>query len=137
MISTLVRFKVFIKASIAAIFATVVDFGTLTIWVEVFHGYYPYGVALGAALGAITNFLANRYWAFDAAHHPMGGQIFRYVIVSAGSLLLNTGGVYLFTEYFHLFYLVSKVIVAILVGILFNYPLQRYFVYHPKKGVLV
>ena len=132
--SFFLRFKTFFKASAAALFATVVDFGTLTVWVELLHGFYPIGVALGAGLGAVTNFTANRYWAFDAAHHPMGRQVVRYVIVSAGSLLLNTGGVYLFTERFHLFYLVSKVLVAILIGFFFNYPLQRYFVY-PKEGV--
>jgi putative flippase GtrA len=124
----------FSKAAIAALAATVVDFGTLTIWVEVLHQFYPIGVALGAAFGAITNFSLNRHWAFDAAHAPVGKQAVRYGIVSLGSLCLNTGGVWLVTEKLHLFYMISKIVVALMVGFLFNYPLQRRFVY-PKLDV--
>jgi putative flippase GtrA len=124
----------FSKAAVAALAATVVDFGSLTIWVEVLHRFYPIGVAIGAGLGAITNFTLNRYWAFDAAHAPVGKQAVRYAIVSFGSLCLNTGGVWLVTEKLHLFYMVSKIVVALMVGFLFNYPLQRHFVY-PKLDV--
>ncbi len=126
--------KTFSKAGVSAIAATVVDFGTLTVWVEVFHGFYPYGVALGAFLGAVTNFLINRYWAFDARHAPIHHQALRYVLVSVGSLALNTGGVYAVTELTGLFYLKSKILVAIAVALFFNYPLQRYFVY--SKGII-
>jgi putative flippase GtrA len=127
--------ETFSKATVAAIGATVVDFGTLTIWVEVLHQFYPIGVALGAAFGAVTNFLLNRHWAFDAARVPVGIQALKYAVVSAGSLLLNTGGVYLVTEKLHLFYLFSKIGVALVVALLFNYPLQRFFVYRKPMPV--
>ena len=126
----------FSKAAVAALIATVVDFGSLTLWVEVLHQFYPVGVALGALLGALTNFSLNRHWAFDAAHAPVGRQAFRYGIVSLGSLCLNTGGVWLVTEKLHLFYLLSKIVVALMVGFLFNYPLQRHYVY-PKLDVVL
>jgi putative flippase GtrA len=125
--------KTFSKATASALAATVVDFGSLTLFVEVFHGFYPYGVALGAFLGALTNFMINRHWAFEAHDKPLPGQMLRYAIVSSGSLLLNTFGVYMVTEKFGLFYLASKIVVALLVGFLFNYPLQRYFVYPPER----
>ena len=121
--------KTFSRAQISAFAATIADFGTLTLFVEVLHGFYPYGVALGAFMGAITNFIINRHWAFEAHEKPLPGQILRYAMVSSGSLLLNTFGVYLVTERFGLYYLASKVIIAFSVGIFFNYPLQRHFVY--------
>jgi len=55
--------------------------------------------------------------------------VFRYTAVSAGSLVLNSAGVYLLTEDFGIYYAVSKLITAILVGLLFNFPLHRRFVF--------
>ena len=95
--------------------------------------FYPIGVAIGAGLGAITNFTLNRHWAFDAAHSPVGKQAVRYAMVSTGSLLLNTFGVWLVTEKLHLFYMFSKLGVALMVGFFWNYPLQKVFVYQRPK----
>lgn len=121
--------KTFSRSQLAALAATVVDFGTLTAWVELLHQFYAYGVAIGASMGAVTNFTINRYWSFEAHTKPLGRQAFRYALVSAGSLLLNTGGVYLVTEYLGFYYLYSKLAIAFLIGILYNYPMHRYFVY--------
>jgi hypothetical protein len=57
------------------------------------------------------------------------GQALRYAAVSAGSLTLNSAGVYLLTEDFGIYYALSKLITAILVGLLFNFPLHRRFVF--------
>jgi putative flippase GtrA len=77
----------------------------------------------------------NRHWAFDAAKVPVGHQAVKYTIVSAGSLTLNTGGVWLVTEKMHLFYMYSKIGVALVVALGFNYPLQRFFVYRKPVAV--
>ena len=128
----------FSKATLASLAATVVDFGTLTVWVELLHGFYPVGVAIGAALGAASNFTINRIWSFnDAIPSKLGYQAFRYAAVSLGSLLLNTWGVWLVTEKLHIHYMISKLAVALLVGFLFNYPLHRYFVYPKGQPVPV
>ena len=94
---------------------------------------YPFGVMAGAFAGAVTNFQMNRHWSFRASSGSLGGQAFRYALVSAGSLLLNTLGVILWTELFRFHYVQSKVVTSILVGLLFNYPLHRDFVYRSKK----
>ncbi len=126
--------KTFSKATASALAATVADFGSLTFSVQVLHVFYPYGVAIGAFLGALVNFVINRHWAFEAHEQPLPGQALRYAVVSTGSLLLNTFGVYLVTEKFALFYLASKIVIAIGVGVFFNYPLQKYFVYQKGRG---
>ena len=126
-------FKTFSKASLSAFLATIIDFGTLTFWVEVIHGFYPIGVALGAFAGTVVNFLVNRYWAFQATNAPIQKQALRYLLVSAGSLSLNTAGVYAVTELTGLFYLKSKLLVSLAVALFFNYPLHRYFVYSKKE----
>lgn len=109
--------------------ATIADFGLLFLMTEAFHVWYVIAVASGALLGAVTNFLVNRHWSFGATHDRWHRQAVRYSVVSAASLLLNTGGVWLVTEYAHIHYSISVLIVSLLVGFLFNFPLQRHYVF--------
>ena len=117
------------RSQIAAITATIVDFSSLIFLVEIGHVWYVAATAIGAFLGALVNFLLGRHWSFAAGHDGIHGQVVRYAAVSAGSLVLNSAGVYLLTEYFGSYYAVSKVITAVLVGLLFNFPLHRRFVF--------
>lgn len=124
--------KTFSRATVTSIAATVVDFSMLYTLVEWGHVYYVVATACAAACGAVTNFALNRFWAFDARHHKIGHQGVRYAAVSAGSLLLNTGLVFCFTEFGGLRYLVSKAVASVTVGWAWNYPLHRYYVFPAK-----
>lgn len=119
----------FSLSQLASVAATAADFGLLFLLTEVFHVWYVPAVALGAAAGAVTNFFMNRHWSFGAAHINLGRQAWRYAVVSVGSLALNTGGTYLVTESAGLHYGISVVVVSIAVGFVFNFPLQKYFVF--------
>ena len=117
------------RAQISSLLASIVDYGVLFLMTEQFHIWYVVATASGAFLGAVTNFLLNRYWTFHATQGHLNWQALRYLIVSAGSLILNTLGVYLFTEFGEIHYAVSVALTSLTVGILYNYPLQKYFVY--------
>ena len=119
----------FTRAQASSIFATALDYGTLFLLAEIFHVWYVASTAWGALAGAIANFSLNRHWTFQAADGHLGVQAIRYAFVSIGSLILNTFGVYCVTEYLHLHYAISVVLVSLGVGVLFNYPLHRYYVY--------
>ena len=105
------------------------DFGLLFLLTEIFHVYYMISVVIGAVAGAAVNFFLNRHWSFDASHRGVHGQAFRYTLVSAGSLALNSAGIWAVTESLHVHYGISVAVVTFIVGIVFNFPLQRYFVY--------
>jgi putative flippase GtrA len=122
--------KSFSRAQVSSFLATILDYGVLFLCAEVFHFWYVIATALGAFSGAVLNFMINRHWTFEAAHGHMNRQAKRYILVSAGSLLLNTGGVYLVTEFARVHYALSVVWVSLAVGFLFNYPLHRHYVYH-------
>lgn len=122
----------FSRSQIAAFIATIIDYGVLTFWVEILHQHYPYGVALGSAFGATVNFSLNRHWSFEASEDIWHKQLRRYVMVAVGSLILNTGGVFLLTEFAGYHYLISQVFISISVGLLYNFPLHRFFVYKKK-----
>jgi putative flippase GtrA len=117
------------RSQIASLTATVVDFTTLIFLVEIGHVWYVAATAIGTFLGAVVNFMLGRHWSFVAHHEAVRGQAIRYALVSAVSLVLNSLGVYLLTDHLKIHYAISKAITAFLVGVLFNFPLHRWFVF--------
>ncbi len=121
------------RSQIASLTATAVDFGSLIFLVEFGRVWYVAATATGAFAGAVVNFTLGRHWSFMAEHQNIRGQAIRYAAVSGGSLLLNSLGVYLLTEYLKIHYIISRAIAAALVGLLFNFPLHRRFVFRKQK----
>ncbi len=121
--------RAFSRSQLASAVATGVDFGLLFALTELLGVWYVVSVAAGAFAGAVTNFLLNRYWSFEATGTAWHGQAVRYFLVSGGSLALNTAGTWAVTEHAHVKYGFSVVAVSIAVGWLYNYPMQRYFVF--------
>jgi putative flippase GtrA len=120
----------FLRFQLSALMATAIDFLITFLLKENLHFYYTWAVAIGASAGAITAFTANRYWVFKSLHrHPIEQGI-RYFLVASGSIMLNTAGTYLFTEAFHLQYLVSKAIAALIIGFTYSYYFSKRFVFY-------
>ncbi len=119
----------FFKYQIAAVTATIIDFLILVLLTEIFNIWYVYSTVIGALAGAIVNFNLCRFWAFSNAKNKFKHQVLRYVLVSSGSLVLNTLCVYLFTNFAHINYSISKIITALFIAIFYNYMLQKYFVF--------
>lgn len=122
-------FTSFTRSQLSSLAATAVDFGSLVFLVEVLGVWYVAATAIGAFLGAVANFMLGRHWSFGASHGQMHGQAARYAVISGTSLLLNSAGVYFLTDHFGIQYAISKIITAFLVGILFNFPLHRAYVF--------
>ncbi|OFZ04073.1 MAG: hypothetical protein A2070_03905 [Bdellovibrionales bacterium GWC1_52_8] len=121
--------KTFSRSQVSSAMATIADWGLLFTLVEVFKVWYVLATALGACVGGLTNFLVNRNWSFEAKHGALHGQALRYVLISAGSMGLNTAGVWLVTDIFGIHYSISVVGVSLIVGFFFNFPMQRYYVF--------
>ena len=120
----------FLKFQLTAVIATSIDF-LMTILFERFIGFHDSrAVAMGATCGAITAFIINRKWVFSSMGTHPAKQAFKYSLVVAGSILLNTGGTYLLTESTMLTYLISKAIVSILVGFTYSYYFSKRFVFY-------
>jgi len=118
-----------LRSQLASFAATIADFGTLLLLVEWVGIWYVAATALGALCGAILNFTINRFWSFEATQHKWEKQAWKYALVSTGSLLLNTLGVWALTESTSLRYSTSKIIVALTVGFVYNFPLFRWWVF--------
>ena len=121
--------KVFIKSQVSSFLSTVVDFGVTILLKEVAGWWYLAGTAAGTLAGGMTNFEIGRHWVYKAGMVPPLKQAWRYLLVWSGSMLLNVGSVFLLTSVARFHYLISKIIVSVVVSILFNYVLQKKFVY--------
>jgi putative flippase GtrA len=119
----------FIKAQAASIVGSLADFFITIVLTEFFHCWYITGNAAGNITGAIIQFILCRNWAFNATDGKTSYQLIKFVLVWVGNILLSAAGVYLLTNYFKLHYLVSKVIISALLGLTYNYFLQKKFVF--------
>ena len=107
----------FLRAQLSAQMATIADFLVTILLVRLFDVYYVYATLAGAIYGGI--------------------------VVWVCSVWLNTWGTYALTEslakipwvrntlslYFGDFFIIPKVVVAIIVALFWNYNMQRFFVY--------
>jgi len=130
----------FQRAWVASAVATVVDYGTFTVLVEVVGVYTGTSRALGALLGAITNFTLNKLYTFRTRQNSVLVEVPRYAAISLTSLLLNTVGVILLTEGLRWNPLFAAALVGVLVSLCWNLPLHRIFVFRehtarPRPGL--
>lgn len=124
----------FCKAQCSAWIASAVDFG-VTILLANFCGlWYAYATFIGAISGGITNCSINYKWVFHAFGMKKKYIAMRYTIVWCGSIVLNTCGTYALTELSGQNYLISKVVVAVIVAVFWNYELQNHYVFHAKEN---
>lgn len=121
--------KSFYRSQFASIVATAADFFITIFFTEIFKIWYVVSNVCGAFTGAVTSFWLGRNWAFNRTTDKWHRQAVRYAITSFLSMGLNTGGLWLITEFLDIQYIISKVIMAILVGVFFNFPMFRYFVF--------
>lgn len=121
--------QTFIRAQAVSLIATGVDFLFSLIFYHIFEIYYVLATSLGSLTGAVTSFTLGRNWAFLNRHGHIRRQAIRFLLTNAFSLFANTTGVFFFKENFNISFFTSRLIVAIIVGVFFNFSLNRYFVF--------
>jgi putative flippase GtrA len=122
----------FSRNTLTSIFTTALDFFTLTGLVELVGVNYVLATWIGTIVGSLSNFSINRWWSFRASWQPRSMQFLRFVLVQAGASGLHTAGVWLFTRFLGLPYPVSKLVVAALVYLGWNYPMNRWVVFSSR-----
>jgi putative flippase GtrA len=116
----------------AAIASTLVDFSTMTLLVEL-GGLSPAAATfVGAAGGGITNFMLGRRVFGVTRESGIFSQAVRYALVSGASAGLNALGVYLLVHA-GVQYLLGRAAVALCVSLVWNFPMQRHFVFSPER----
>jgi putative flippase GtrA len=117
------------RHQMAGALAFLIDFVVFVILTDLLNLWYVPATAIGALVGAIINFTLSTYWAFSGSKNSLKNQIFKYVLVSGGSIVLNTLLVYLFTDFLNFDEKLSKLVTAVLVGSIYNFLLMRNYVF--------
>ncbi len=128
--------KIFAKAQASAFIGGIVDYFAMIVFTELFHIHYTISIAISGVIGAIVNFSINKYWTY-LSNHAVGGQIVKFILVLTGSILLKSGGTYLFTNWLNIDYKISRIITDIFVSFGFNFLLQKYWVFKKDNGPLL
>ena len=119
----------FFRYNIVAILATVVDFLVFILLTEVFEVWYVVATFISAISGGIAAFILNRNWAFMSRDGHLSQQAKKYFFVWGSSILLNTSGLYLLVENTNIDAVISKIIVSVIVGLGFNFLMNKFFVF--------
>ena len=113
---------------LSSLVATGVDYCIMIACVSLFGLSPVVGTVIGAMCGAVTSFTLGRRWVFDAKKGDLRGQALRYAMVSAVSLCCNAGGEWLLVRV-GLQYIAARVVTSAVVGIGWNFPMHRHFVF--------
>ncbi len=119
----------FLRANLSSTAATGVDWLLVTVltWGGI---HYLASAAVGAAAGAITDFLMKRHWAFDrSAKGGLHAEGLRYLAVSGTSLGWNLLVAYALVDGLGLPAVPGVIAASVVVGAIWNYPLHRLFVF--------
>jgi len=95
--------------------------------------WYGYATFLGALSGGTFNCFFNYRWVFHATGMKKRYMVMRYMMVWSVSIALNTVGTTTLTELTHCPFVIVKAVVAAVVAILWNYQMQRTFVFHHNR----
>lgn len=128
---------VFGKAQLSAFIGGVVDYGLMITLTEIFRIHYTISIALSGIAGAIVNFSLNRIWTFRSKVHHYNSSITRqlskFFLVVLNSIMMKASGTFLITTFFRIDYKFSRIMTDLLVSLIFNYNLQKHWVFKKKK----
>lgn len=132
--------KQFGKAQISSAFATLGDFSFAAVLFHFLHQGEGVSTFFGALLGGLVNCCINYRWTFRGCGQRYRTVFFRYALVWSGSIFLNTWGTVLGMKVVKEYipdgldiFMSVKALVAVVVAVLWNFNMQKYFVYKNKK----
>lgn len=91
--------------------------------------HYAAAAIFGAITGGMVDFLLKKRWVFATARQQARREATRYALVSGASALWFGGVVSLCVEQFGATMPVAVVLANVVVGLFWNYPLHRFFVF--------
>jgi len=117
------------RVGVSGMVATGIDVAALIALVEVFRSHVTVAAFIAAALGGVTNFLINKYWAFDDESPLEIRQVAIYALVSLVTAAFTAAAIHILAVLIGIPYLIAKAIAAALVFILWTYPAQARLVF--------
>lgn len=127
--------RLFSKAQLSAMTATLTDFTVSLLGATLLGGWYVWSSLAGATAGGVVNCVVNYRWVFCSQHQKKKYVAVKYALVWMGSIALNTLCTYALTELTRQHFILAKAVVSVAVALLWNYQLQKCFVYQNRHIV--
>ncbi|WP_019007040.1 GtrA family protein [Cohnella laeviribosi] len=134
----LLNMRKLIKYAVVGVVGTLVHWGILIGLVEGFGTEPVYATSIGFIATVILSFYLNLYWTFSIRAHSAGiaGRWVRYVLVSVGGLLLNSGLMYVAVHLLNYGYLFGQSVSLIAVPV-FNYVLHSIWTFRTTDSTRI
>ncbi|MDB4904397.1 MAG: GtrA family protein [Mucilaginibacter sp.] len=124
--------KQIIKYAFVGGICTILDFGLLFILTNYFHVFYLISSTISFSAGTILNYYLCTLWIFKVrVLENKKVEFFYYLIITAVGLGITTLIIWLFTEYFKLNFMLSKLI-ATFITVWWNFSARKYFLHTIK-----
>jgi len=137
----------FLRAQFSSQISSLTDFVISIMCANVFGIYYGNATLIGNISGGMLNCFINYQWTFKAKGINVTHILIKFVLVWLVSIFLNRQGTILFTKLVleHIpmssmpsivvenVFLIPKIVVSIIVGLVWNYNMQRLFVYKDRN----
>jgi putative flippase GtrA len=137
-LKTIERILMFVKAQISAFTGGVTDYLVMIAITELFAVHYTISIAIGGIVGAVVNFSINKGWSFYSSEAPYRNalykQLFRFCLVVLNSIILKSSGTFIISSTWLLDYKLSRLIADLIVSVVFNYTLQRFWVFQRRSS---
>jgi len=113
--------KEFFKFAFVGLIGTLINIGILYSLTEFFKVYYLISAILAFIVAATSNFFLNKVWTFkEGVKESILKKYLLFFGVSIIALVVNLFFLYVFTEYFGIYYIVSQII-AIGIALIINF----------------
>ncbi|MCA9897113.1 MAG: GtrA family protein [Anaerolineales bacterium] len=131
----------FSKFLVVGAIGFIVDFGTLTLLVEVFHLPTLIANTISFTMAVISNFTLNRYWTYpDSRQKKLSSQLSQFALVSIIGLAINNSLLWLLESPFDSLletvgvfvgkgYIPAKMVATVVV-LFWNFFVNRYWTYN-------
>jgi dolichol-phosphate mannosyltransferase len=113
--------KEFFKFSFVGLIGTLINIGVLYLLTEYFEVYYLFSAVISFILAMTNNFIWNKIWTFgERINSNLGMKYIKFALVSITALLFNLFFLYIFTEIFGIYYIISQIL-AIGISLIINF----------------
>lgn len=127
--------KRMMRVGVSGMVATGVDVTALVLLVELLRSHVTIAAFLAAALGGVTNFLINKYWAFGDDAPLEIRQVTIYALVALVTAAFTAAAIHILAVLIGVPYLIAKAIAAGLVFLIWTYPAQARLVFPDTADV--